>query len=1011
MRLMPHLRKGRMMAGLLAALLVLPCLLFAQSTEVTGTVKDNTGKPVPGATILNRNTKISVGSTAEGKFSIKAQKGNVLVITAVSFAEKQVTVGDAKVLDVTLETSAAAMGEVVVIGYGKSTRRALTSAITTIKAEDMNRGSITDVGRLLQGKVPGLNITASGDPNRRAAIVLRGASTVNSPGGPFFVIDGVPGADISLVAPDDIASIDILKDAAATAIYGNRAASGVIMVTTKKGRKGASVVNYSGFVGTESVSSRISMMDADQHRAYLKSQGLSYNPLDDKGVNTNWQDAVMRSAARSHNHNLSMSGGGDHGSYSASINYVNKEGIMLRSNQERIIARLNIEQLALNDKLKFNVNVTNSRTRAEYVPLQNSVLEQVTYHLPVSPVYNADGTWFENFNTPGYYNPVGLIDNAKDNNQQNNLVASFNTELKLPFGLTYTLFASHQNITSTSRTFYNSYYNRYGSSQFYTNPDPGFGGASLVGNLFGTGGAAYRNAYQTKQNNLETYLTWDRTFGDHKLNAVFGFNWLNNVYGDGVESSSTNFPSDFIGYNNLSLGNPYAVSSFRINLAGGFSEKRLISDFARLNYNFNDKYLLQASVRRDGSSVFGANYRWGYFPSVGAAWRIINENFMKDQKLFSDLKLRASYGVTGNSEGIGPFNAKLVYGITGTYYNNGIQDNSYGPLQGANPDLRWERTATSNIGLDFTLLDGVISGSFDAYNKVTKDMLFRYAVSPSLVPGGSIWANGGSISNKGVEMQLNIQPIRTKDFNWTTSFNLAHNKNEITSLTNPYSSGDSVLYVSPRGSGQTGASIQILKVGKPIGQFFSFQYEGKDASGMSQFRKKDGSLTTAPLQGTDYFYVGNAQPKILLGWNNSVKYKQFDFNIFFRGVFGNSIFNVSRANLSYTPNASVNNLSSYVETTDKSSDARNSFFSTRYIESGNYIRLDNASLGYNVPVTKIKNVRNLRFYVTGENLLTITKYTGIDPEINQGGIAPGVDNNSFYPKTRSLVLGVNISFQ
>lgn len=1012
MRLKPHLLHGRMMAGLLATFLLLPCLLFAQSTEVTGTVTDNSGKPVPGATILNKSTKLSVGSTAEGKFSIKAQKGNVLVITAVSFADKEITVGDTRVYNVTLEASAAAMGEVVVIGYGKSSRRTLTSAITTLKPEDLNRGSITDVGRLLQGKVPGLNISANGDPNRRAAIVLRGVSTINSPGGPFFVIDGVPGADISLVAPDDIASIDILKDAAATAIYGNRAASGVIMVTTKKGRKGSAVVTYSGFAGTETVSSRLNLMDADQHRAYLKSQGLSYNPIDDKGANTNWQDAVMRPRALSHNHNLSISGGGDHGSYSASLNYINKEGIMLRSNQERIIARLNIEQLALNDKLKFNINVSNSRTNADLVPLQNTVLEQVTYRLPVSPIYNADGTWFENFNIPGYFNPVGLIDNAQDDNQQNNLIASLNTELKLPFGLTYTLFLSHQNLSSTSRRFFSSYYNLYGSSQFYTNPDPGLGvGTSLVGNLFGNGGAAYRNAYQTRQNNLETFLTWDRSFGEHKLNAVFGFNWLNDISGDGIESSSTNFPSDFISYNNFNLGNPYAISNFRIALAGGFSEKRLISDFARLNYNFSDKYLLQASIRRDGSSVFGANYRWGYFPSVGAAWRIINEGFMSKQKLFSDLKFRASYGVTGNSEGIGPFNSKLVYGITGTYFNNGIQDNSYGPLQGANPDLRWERTSTANLGLDFTMLDGVISGSVDVYDKRTRDMLFRYAVSPALVPGGSIWANGGSISNKGVELQLNIQPIRTKDFNWTTSFNLAHNRNEITSLKNPFSLGDSIRYVNPRGSGQTGATLQILKVGKPIGQFFSFMYEGKTANGMSQFRKKDGTFSTTVLNGTDYHYVGDAQPTVLVGWNNSFRYRQFDLNVFFRGVFGNEIFNVSRANLSYTPNASVNNLSSFVTDQDKVGDAANSFFSNRYIESGNYVRLDNASIGYNVPVTNIKNIRNLRFYLTGENLWTITNYTGIDPEINQGGVAPGVDNNVFYPKTTSLMFGVNVSFQ
>jgi iron complex outermembrane receptor protein len=997
------------MAGILAIFLFAPLFLIAQE-NITGTVNDNAGKGVPGVTVINKSSTATAVTGPNGSFSIRAKNGDILVFSAVSYAEKQVTVGAGTSYNIVMETSAGALGEVVVIGYGKSTRKALTSSITTLKPEDLNRGAITDVGRLLQGKVPGLNISANGDPNRRAAIVLRGASTINSPSGPFYVIDGVPGGDISLIAPDDIASVDVLKDAAATAIYGNRASSGVIMITTKKGRKGQSQVNYSGFAGFEQVSSRLNMMDADQHRAYLKSQNLSYNPIDDQGANTDWQDAVMRDKAFTHNHNISFSGGGEHSLYAASVNYVNKEGIMKRSAQERMILRLNLEQLALNDKLKFSLNVTNSRTKADLVPFQNNILDQVTRYLPVSPVYNANGTWFENFNIPGYFNPVGMIDNALDDNTANTLIASFNTEVKLPFNLTYNLLLSHQNISTTSQQFYSSYYNQYGSSQFYTNPDPGLGvGASLIGNLFGLNGAAYRNAYQSKQNNLETFLGWDRKFGDHAFNAVVGFSWLNMVNGDGVESSSTNFPTDFIAYNNLSLGNPYAVSNFRINLAGGANERRLISDFARVNYNYKDKYLLQGSIRRDGSSVFGANYQWGYFPSVGAAWRISNEGFMEGQKTFSDLKLRASYGVTGNSDGISPFNSKLVYGITGTYFNNGIQDNSYGPLQGANPDLRWERTSTLNLGLDFTILKGVVSGSIDVYDKQTKDMLFQYAVSPALVPGGRIWANGGSISNKGIEFMLNVTPVRTQNFIWTSTFNLAHNKNEITSLTNPYSAGDSILYVNPRGSGQTGATLQILKVGKPIGQFFSFDYQGKNSAGLSQFRKRNGTISTSPLNGTDYFYVGDAQPTMLVGWNNTLSYKKFDFNIFFRGVFGNQIFNVSRANMSYTPAATVSNLSSFVNADDKVSDAANSFFSTRYIESGNYVRLDNATLGYTFQ-PKLKGVRSLRLYVTGENLLTITNYTGIDPEVNQGGVAPGVDNNNFYPKTSVFMFGLNVGF-
>lgn len=997
------------LAFLLVALYLPVCYAFA--ADVKGKVTDANSVALSGVTVSVKGKKLATVTDASGNFTITTDQGSVLVFSYVGFSAKEIKVGSETVINVTLSESKEALGEVVVVGYGKANRKNLSSAITTLKPENLNSGAITDVGRLLQGKVAGLNISSSGDPNRPASIVLRGASTINSPSGPFYVIDGVPGGDISLIAPADIASIDILKDAAATAIYGNRAAAGVIMVTTKKGRKGQTQVTYNGFAGVENVSSRLKLMDASQHRAYVQSQNLSYNPLDDLGANTNWQDAVMRSSAVSHNHNLSFSGGSDHGNYAASINYVNKEGIMKRSNQERFIARLNIEQMAINDKVKFNLNVSNSRTNADLVPLQNTVLEQVSSHLPVSPIYNPNGTWFENYNIPGYFNPVAIIDNAKSDNQLNSLIASLNTEVKLPFGLTYNIMVSQQTLTSTSQQYYNSYYGNYNSSQFYTNPDPGFGGASLVGNLFGVNGSAYKSVYQRKQNNLETYFTWDRNFGDHKINAVVGYSYINTISNDGIESSSTNFPSDFTGYNNLALGNPYGISNFRIGLAGGLEEKLLISDFGRLNYNFKDKYLLQASIRRDGGSVFGTNNQWGYFPSVGGAWRIINENFMFNQNVFSDLKLRASYGETGNSEGLSQYDSRLTYGIVGTYYNNGVQDNSYGPLKAENKDLRWETTATYNLGLDFTVLKGVISGSIDVYDKRTKDMIFEYSVPASLIAGGRISGNGGSISNKGIEVLLNATPVQSKGFTWSTTLNLASNKNKITSLANIFTTtgGDSILYARPRGQGQTGASLQILKVGKPIGQFFSFDYQGKNAAGNSQFLKKDKTITTAPLNGTDYFYVGNAQPKILIGWNNSLTYKSFDFNIFFRGVFGNKIFNVTRANLSYTPNATTSNLSSYLTADDKVGDARNSFYSTRYIESGNYVRLDNATLGYNI-LPKIKGISRVRIYMTGENLLTITNYTGIDPEINQGGISPGVDNNNFYPKTRVVMLGLNVSF-
>ncbi|MEO5562993.1 MAG: SusC/RagA family TonB-linked outer membrane protein, partial [Chitinophagaceae bacterium] len=724
-----------------AILVILSSLLMlvvqAQEKQVRGVVKDGKGDPVEGVTVAVKGSTASSATTADGSFSITAKQGDVLSFSAVSFDPVELKVTSSSSYNVVMNTHTSVLSDVVVVGYGRASRKNLSSAITTIKPEDLNRGAITDVGQLLQGKVAGLNITSSGDPNRPAAVILRGASTVNSPGAPFYVIDGIPGADIAAIAPDDIASIDVLKDAAATAIYGNRAASGIIIVTTKRGRKGSTQTSYNGYVGLEKVSNSLDLMDAAQLRAYLAANSSAFSPNDDKGAETDWQKSIQRSSAVSHNHNLSMSGGGEHSTYSASLNFIDKEGILDRSRLKRVIGRLSVEQYALNDKVKFGLNVANSSSNANYVPLQNIVLLQAAKHLPVSPVKNPDGTYFENLNTTGYFNPVAIVDNAKDDTKYNVLIGNFTTEVKLPFDLTYNVNIAYQKTTSLHGEFYSSYYGKYPTSNFYNNPDPGIGIAhTLIGNLFGVNGSALRSNFQNTNKTLESYLTWNRKFGDHSFNAVVGYSWQENTYGEGFQAGSTNFPADNLGYSNLVLGNPYAIASYRINLGSDltYGQVKLISDFARLNYNFKDKYLLQASIRRDGSSVFGENNEWGYFPSAGVAWRISQEGFMAGQSIFTDLKLRGSYGVTGNSNGIGAYTSKLIYGITGTYYNNGVQENAYGPTQGANPDLKWERTATTNIGLDFTVLKGKLSGTFDWYNKNTTDMLFNYAVSASLVP-------------------------------------------------------------------------------------------------------------------------------------------------------------------------------------------------------------------------------------------------------------------------------------
>lgn len=419
--------------------------------------------------------------------------------------------------------------------------------------------------------------------------------------------------------------------------------------------------------------------------------------------------------------------------------------------------------------------------------------------------------------------------------------------------------------------------------------------------------------------------------------------------------------------------------------------------------------MLQLSVRRDGSSVFGANKQWGYFPAVGLAWRIIEEDFMARQSIFNDLKLRVSYGVTGNASGFNAYTAQILSGSLGTFYSNGLQVAAYGPTQANNPDLEWEKTATSNLGLDFSFLKGRLTGSLDVYNKNTTGMIYGYAVNPILIPTGSITANGGSMNNKGIELALNLNVFPSGKLKWTTGINLAHNRNEITSLTNSlFAGGDSVRITGPNGQGQTGSTIQILKSGRPIGQFFTFEYAGKDATGVSQYFDNTGKLTTTPRIGTDYKYLGSPQPKLLLGWTNNFRYGNFDLNIFLRGVFGNKIFNATRADLFRPNTAQYSNI--LKDAADESAGDINSYrYSSRFIENGDYIRLDNSTLGYSLRSVG-EHIKNLRVYASVNNAFVITRYTGIDPEINQGGLAPGYDNNNFYPKTRTFLLGLNISF-
>ncbi len=1017
MRMILNLKQGTQKALFFVFFLFCSTVMVAQN-KVSGIVQDATGEPLIGVSILEVGTNNGTVTDIDGKFSLTVNRGAKISFSYVGYTPQ--TLAATNSMTVVMQEDSKLLNEVVVVGYGTMRRKDVTSSITTVKSEDLNKGVFTDPASMLQGKVAGLTVTTSGDPSGTPSITLRGASSLRTGDAmqPYYVIDGIPGVDISMVAPDDIESIDVLRDASATAIYGSKAANGVIIITTKSGQEGKTNVTYNGYVAFDNVLKTLDMASASQ----LRSSGL-IGAEQDGGGDTDWQDEVLRTGF-SHNHNVSIAGGNAKTKYMGSVNYMNREGVVRGTGMNRVNARSLLTTKILKDRLELSVGLNAMQGKHKGVPMSGggssnsgkSVLDAMNYYSPTNPVKNADGTWYESFVGSANYNPLSMIYEDGNENEWKRLQFITKASMKIVEGLVW-----HANYS------YDSGQNTYSWYQTHqTQMEKGYNGR------------AHRDTYLRHNQTFETYGNYDVSLNKvHKLGLMAGYSWEERTNGDGFGVTVNNFYNDVTGFWNLR----YANNINGITDVTGSSKAtiRNISFYGRANYSFNSRYMLQATIRRDGSSVFGADHKWGTFPSVSAAWNITEEDFMKNQSVFDQLKLRVGYGVSGNAMGFGAYDAIATYGLNSNSFEYILPDGTKYTMYGIeaqnnpNPDLKWERTSMLNIGLDFAFLGGRINGSIEYYNKKTSDLIWNYAVSTSVYPLNWIRANVGDITNNGVEFTINAIPVKTKDFQWQTTLNLSHNRNTVDKLSNSTYSVDYVDYGNPNIGGiASNADVQRIMEGEPLGTFWTYRHAGYDTNGNSVFyvgdleKHKDGEGKIQPdtYQDADGNWVtsnpgyddkancGNAQPKLVYGWSNTLNYKNWSLTAFFQGVLGNKILNATKAHYSFQGHLAggKNVLAEMVNDKKWQADANAHIPGDNYIENGSYLRLSTLTLGYT-----FKELggwaQSMQLYATCNNLLTITGYSGIDPEVNLGGLDPGIDyRETFYPHTRSFIIGAKINF-
>lgn len=982
-------QRGNLPYFLLSVFFAFTVGAFAQQKTLTGTVTDGNLVPLPGVTILVKGTTNGAVTNVDGNYSLTEIKENdVLICSFLGMKTQEIIYTGQAELNFKLEVDAFGLDEVIAIGYGTLDRKELTTSVTHIGEKDFLDIPSTNPIMQIQGKVAGVQIERTGgsDPNAGESIQIRGAGSREAGTGPLVIINGIPGGDLKNVDNNDIESIDILKGGAAAAIYGTRAANGVIIVTTKGGSVSDKIiVEYNSYISTEMIKNKLELLSVDE---FLE---LGINK--DEGARTDWFDELTSNYPISHSHSLALSSGNQNTQYRASVTFRDYDGIDVATARKEYGARINIHHTAFNKLLEFDLNIAPkfvSEDLTEY-----SAFYQAIHLNPTLPVMDPENPNNYNFIVAhDTWNPVEQLELEQRESVRKYFTGSGKVQLNiLPNLNTSLMYAMESN---------DRQYNFFSPS------------TSTNSKNNSRRGEASREQQNWDNKILDWLVNYTYDNNDIVMKILGGYSYQYFHYSQFM-ARNYDFPSDALTYNDLGSG--LYLKDGRATMESDRNSSTIVAFFGRANMSYLDKYFLSGSIRREGSSKFGENNKWGWFPGVSAGWRISSEEFMSSQSIFDELKLRADFGITGN-QGFPSYRAQKLYGGAGNYYTMGSWIQGFGPGNNYNPDLRWERSININVGVDFAVLNNYLSGSIEYYDRKSDGLLGQYdvAVPPNIHT--QTWVNVGTIKNTGAELALNAIIIDKKDFGYNANLVAAYNKNWLVSFSDDiYESGQVYLNDLPA-PGSPGPTM-LLEEGSDIGAWYMFKHAGIDENGMLlAYKKVDGEFTDEKqlIQGLEHdqkYYAGNAVPKVTASLSNSFRYKNFDLNLFFRGAFGHKILNEKNMYFGLKAFEGANLLRKAYFPTDKGiqlnevDDAKK--ISDFFLQKGNWVKLDVISLGYSFK--NIKNVSNLRLYASGKNMFLFTKYDGLDPELAPvNGLTPGRETQAYYPVSRTMTLGVQVSF-